>query len=183
MRTASGTYHPGLVVLTAGAWSGLLADLAGLQLPVRPVRGQLFLADSRVPPVGTPLHAGEALIAPWPDGRLLLGVTLEDRGFDEEVRLDNLRAILERTMRLVPQVGQLALYRAWAGLRPATPDELPYMGPVRPLDNLWISTGHFRKGIMLAPLCARLMAASILGNRPVEELEPFKPTRRLVQTT
>jgi glycine oxidase len=179
LHTTSGSYHPDIVILTAGAWTGELAGMLGLHLPTRPVKGQMLLAHCRVPPVQTPLHAGEALLVPWPDGRLALGATLEEVGFDDRVRLESLCRILQRTIALVPAVGGLAFDRAWAGLRPATPDGHPYMGPVPPLHNLWVSAGHFRKGTLLAPLCARLLAASILSGHPVEELAPFKPTRRM----
>jgi glycine oxidase len=89
------------------------------------------------------------------------------------------RTILERTSALVPAVGRLSWARAWAGLRPATPDGWPYLGPLPPLRNLWVNTGHFRKGILLAPVCAQLLARSILANRLDDDLLPFKPTRRL----
>jgi glycine oxidase len=179
VHTATTVYQAGTVILAAGAWSGAVAEGLALQLPTRPVKGQLLLADCRVAPVRTPLHAGEALIAPRPDGTLLLGVTLEEAGFDDRVTCGALREILDRTCALVPAVKEVALKRTWAGLRPATPDGWPYMGPVPPLRNLWVTTGHFRKGILLAPLCARLMAKSILADQLEEDLEPFKPTRRI----
>lgn len=182
IHTSGGAYHPGTVVFTAGAWTGALAESIGLNLPTRPVKGQMLLAECRVPPVQTPLHSSEALLVPWPDGRLAVGVTLEEAGFDDRVRLGSLSRILQHAIALVPAVAKLALDRAWAGLRPATPDGWPYMGPVPPLQNLWISAGHFRKGTLLAPLCARLMAASILAGHVVEELHPFKPTRRIETT-
>lgn len=179
VRTASTRFEPGLVVLTAGAWSGELAGSLGMTLPTRPVKGQMILADCRVAPVRTPLFGNEALFVPRADGRLMLGVTVEEAGYDDRVTLEGVRTILQDTSRLVPSVGQLGLARAWAGLRPATPDEWPYMGPALLLRNLWVSTGHFRKGILLAPICARLMARSILAGHLDEELIPFKPTRRL----
>jgi glycine oxidase len=179
VTTSQATYHPGMVVVTAGAWTGALAEQLGLHLPTRPVKGQMLLADCDVSPVRTPLHAGNALLIPWPDGRLAIGVTVEEVGFDERVRLDSLRQILNRVIELVPAVGQLSLSHAWAGLRPATPDDWPYMGRVVPFDNVWISAGHFRKGTLLAPICARLLASSIRDGRVVEELEPFQPTRQL----
>jgi glycine oxidase len=179
VHTAAAVYHPGLVVLTAGAWSGGLLEPLGVALPTRPVKGQMLQTGCRVAPVRTPLFAGEALLVPRPDGSLLLGVTVEEAGFDDRVTLDGLRVILDRTCALVPSVGRLPLGRAWAGLRPATPDELPYMGPVPPLRNLWVSAGHFRKGILLAPHCARLMARSIWAGRLDEELAPFDPARCL----
>jgi glycine oxidase len=179
VQTATARYHPGLVVLTAGAWTGDVVASAGVRLPTRPVKGQLLLADCRVSPVRRPLHAGEALFVPRPDGGLVVGVTVEEAGYDNRVTLDGLRTILQGASALVPAVGRLKLRRAWAGLRPATPDELPYMGPVPLLRNLWVSAGHFRKGILLAPVCARLMARSILADRPDPALGPFAPGRHI----
>src|SRR5262249_52035551 len=170
--------HRAAVVLPAGAWSGEVAAMLGLELPTRPVKGQLLLADCLVSPVRTPMHYGEALLAPQPGGRLMLGVTVEEAGFDVRVTAAGVRAILERTAALVPGIDELPLYRAWAGLRPATPDGWPYMGPVLPLRNLWVSAGHYRKGILLAPLCGRLLAQSMLADRLHDQLLPFKPTRR-----
>jgi glycine oxidase len=173
------TYHPGLVVVTAGAWSGGLLGQLGVALPTRPVKGQMLQADCRVSPVRTPLHAGDALFVPRPDGSLVVGVTVEEAGFDDRVTLDGVRQILDGACAVVPAVGRLTWARAWAGLRPATPDELPYMGPVPPFANLWVCAGHFRKGILLAPLCARLVARSILAGRPDDRLLPFLPDRPL----
>lgn len=178
VETPAETYHPGLVVVAAGAWSGGLLTPLGVELAVRPVKGQMLLADCRVPPVRGPFFAGEALFVPQADGRLLLGVTVEEAGFDERVTADGLRHILTNTCAVVPAVGGLTVARAWAGLRPATPDCWPHMGPVPPLHNLWVSTGHFRKGILLAPLCARLVAQAILAGHAGDELAGFKPTRR-----
>lgn len=179
VHTTRESYRPGIVVLTAGAWSGRLAEELGVSLPTHAVKGQMLMADCRVAPVQTPLYAGEALLVPQTDGRLSLGVTVEPNMCDERVTLEGIRIILDETCAIVPSIRQLPLERAWAGLRPATPDGWPYMGPVPPLHNFWISTGHYRKGILLAPLCAQLMAQSILANHPVEALTPFKPTRRM----
>jgi glycine oxidase len=178
VHTLYGTYQPGTVVLTAGAWTGLFGEQLGRRVPTHPVKGQLLLVDCRVPPVRTPLHARNALLVPWPDGRLLLGVTVEQAGFDTQVRLEGLRQILQQTIELVPAVAELPLDRAWAGLRPATPDEWPYLGPVPTLDNVWVSAGHFRKGILLAPICARLVAQSLRAGTPLPKLAPFLPGRQ-----
>jgi glycine oxidase len=182
VHTDRGSYQPHTVILAAGAWTGLLGEQIGIDVPTRPVKGQLLMADCRNPPVNTPLHAGNALLLPWPDGRMLLGVTIEEVGFDVSVRLESLRQILQQTIELVPAVAELSLERAWAGLRPATPDEWPYLGPVHPLQNLWVSAGHFRKGILLAPICARLLAKSLSLGSLVPELSAFNPSRRIAQT-
>jgi glycine oxidase len=178
VHTPQASYQPGTVILTSGAWTGLFGEQVGWPLPTRPVKGQLVMADCRVSPVRTPLHAGDALLVPWPDGRLLLGVTIEEAGFDRQVRFEGLRQILQRTIELVPAVAGLPLHRAWAGLRPATPDECPFLGPVPSLTNLWVSAGHFRKGILLAPICARLLAQSLGDGTLVPELSPFNPGRQ-----
>jgi glycine oxidase len=178
VHTLEASYQPGTVILTTGAWTGSFGEQIGLQLPTRAVKGQLLLADCRVSPVRTPLHAGDALLVPWSDGRLLLGVTIDEAGFDKQVRLEGLRQILQQTTELVPAVADLPLHRAWAGLRPATPDELPYVGPAPSLKNLWVSAGHFRKGILLAPICARLLAQSLRDGTLVSELSPFNPGRK-----
>lgn len=175
--TTKARYHPGTVVVTAGAWSGPLFEPLGIKLPIRPVKGQLLSAACRVAPLRTPTSLAETLFVPRSDGSLVIGVTVEEVGFDEQSTLVGIEQILARACALVPAVGKLALEKAWAGLRPATIDDWPYMGPVAPLRNLWISAGHFRKGILLAPLSARLMASSILADHLDETLEPFKPTR------
>jgi glycine oxidase len=179
VHAGASCYHPGTVVLAAGAWSGLVAAPLHLHVPARPVKGQLLLAECRVAPVRGPLLAGEALFVPRNDGTLVLGVTIEEAGFDERATLAGVRLILDRAAAIVPAIGELTPLRAWAGLRPATPDALPLMGRLPPWHNLWVSTGHFRKGILLAPICARLMAQSILADHPVDDLDPFKPTRRM----
>jgi glycine oxidase len=181
VHTDVATYRPGQVVITAGPWSGDLASSLNLHLPTRPVKGQMLLIDCRVAPVTTPMLADHTVLAPQPDGRMKVGVTMEEAGFDDRVTVEGLRSILQRATQLVPALGQLTFGRAWAGLRPATPDGWPYMGPVSPLQNLWVSVGHFRKGIMLAPACARLMAQSIVAGRLAEELMPFKPNRAIKQ--
>jgi glycine oxidase len=179
VHTQTEVYQAGTVVLCAGAWTGTVAARIGLSLPTRPVKGQMLAAECRVSPVRVPTHGGTALLLPRADGRLSLGVTVEEAGFDTRVTLEGMRTILDATSALVPAVGQLQFQRAWAGLRPATPDGWPYMGPLLPLRNCWVSTGHFRKGILLAPISARLMARSIFAQKLDDALVPFKPTRRL----
>jgi glycine oxidase len=138
----------------------------------------MVLADSRTAPVRLPVFAGDTILLPRADGSFLLGVTIEETGFDDRVTLQGVQAILEQVSRLVPGAASLGFGKVWAGLRPATADGLPYLGRLTPLRNLWVSTGHFRKGILLAPLCARLLARSILHDQLDDALAPFKPTRR-----
>lgn len=177
VETDAGTFTAQVIVVACGAWSSELFQEVGVQLPVFPVKGQLLLAECRVAPVRTPLHCEEALFAPQPDGRLMLGVTVEEGRRDDRVTLAGIRQILDRAIGLVPGIQDLTPVRAWAGLRPATPDGWPYMGRAEPYENLWVHTGHYRKGILLAPVCSRLMAESILQGRLHADLAPFSPAR------
>jgi glycine/D-amino acid oxidase-like deaminating enzyme len=104
---------------------------------------------------------------------LIVGTTLEDVGFDARVTLAGLNQILARATRIAPGLGDLPLVRSWAGLRPGTPDHLPYLGPVPGWENLYAATGHGRKGIILAPITAALLTRLILDHDLDPRLEPF----------
>jgi glycine oxidase len=173
VETVRARYCPKVVVIAAGAWSGQF----GVAIPMRPVKGQLLEVECHTSPVNRPMHCGDALFVPRPDGTLVLGVTVEEAGFDESVTVEGLRAIVTETAALVPAVGGLTFRRAWAGLRPATPDELPVLGPLPPWRNLWVASGHFRKGVLLAPVTARLLSRSIQAGTLDPELAPFRPER------
>ena len=145
-------------MLAAGAWSGPLAAASGIALPVEPWRGQMLAFDAPARPLRHMVFCGELVLIPRPHGPLVVGTTLEKVGFDARVTLAGLHQILARADRIVPGLGDLPLVRTWAGLRPGTPDRLPYLGPVPGWDGLYAATGHGRKGIILAPITAELMA-------------------------
>ncbi len=168
----------GEVVLAAGAWSGLLAKQSlGIALPVEPVRGQMLLfegvdgaLDSMV------LGAGGKYLIPRADGRVLAGSTLEHVGYDRRTTLDGIRALLAAALRLAPGLATAQLAKAWAGLRPGTPDRLPYVGRVRGLDGLVVATGHYRNGLVLAPVTGELVLELLDGRSPTR-IEAFAPDR------
>ncbi|MEX2448368.1 MAG: FAD-dependent oxidoreductase, partial [Solirubrobacterales bacterium] len=150
----------GAVVLAAGAWSGRAEWLPEHgRPPVRPVKGQVVeLRASDGEPVCERILAAERVyLAPRPDGRLIVGATVEERGFDTAVTAGGVHELLREAYRLLPEVAEMELVEAAAGLRPGTPDNMPLVGP-SPLDGLIWATGHYRNGILLAPLTANLLA-------------------------
>ncbi|SDS67540.1 glycine oxidase [Halopseudomonas litoralis] len=162
------------VVLAAGAWSGDCLATLGLALPVEPVKGQMLLykADpnwlqSMV------LHAGRYAI-PRCDGHILIGSTLEHEGFDKtttEVALSSLRA---SAVQLLPALAEQEPVMQWAGLRPGSPEGVPYIGQVPDYPGLWLNTGHYRNGLVLAPASCRLLADLMLGRRPIVDPAPYR---------
>jgi glycine oxidase len=119
---------------------------------------------------------GESYLIPRADGRIVIGSTLEDVGFDKTVTLDAVGDLAARAARLMPELGRLPLETSWAGLRPATPDRLPYIGR-GPLEGLIVATGHYRNGILLAPITAEIVADLLAGQEPPIDLAPFNPLR------
>jgi glycine oxidase len=178
VRTANGVVIPaGVVILAAGAWSGALASLSGIALPVEPWRGQMLTFDTPARTLRHMVFCGELVLVPRPHGPLVVGTTLERVGFDCRVTLAGLHHILSRADGIAPGLGALALARTWAGLRPGTPDHLPYIGPIPGWEGLYAATGHGRKGIILAPITAQLIARLVLDHDLDPRLEPCLPGR------
>lgn len=159
VRTDAGDYAAAVVVLAAGAWSAALWSGA----PLRPVRGQMLLLDARPGEFGPiVLREGHYLI-PRRDGPVLAGSTVEDVGFEQATSAAGRDAILGAVRRMAPALAQRAVLAHWSGLRPATPDGLPRMGWAEDRPGLYLSSGHYRLGITLAPGSARRAAAEILA--------------------
>lgn len=178
VRTASGeVVSAGAVVLAAGAWSGPLGEAAGIRLPVEPWRGQMLTFEALARPVAHCVVCGELVLIPRPHGLLIVGTTLEHAGFDARVTLGGLAQILARVDRVAPGLSALPLARTWAGLRPGSPDGLPYLGPVSGWSGLFAATGHGRKGILQAPITGRLLASAIADGSLDSRMIPCLPDR------
>lgn len=175
VRTATGALSAETVVLAAGAWSGALAESAGIALPVVPARGQIVVARLERPALGTIVSAGVYVI-PRATGEHILGSTVEYAGFDKATTAEGIAEVLGRTIRLVPSLSEAEMAANWGCLRPATPDGMPILGEARP--GLVLATGHFRNGILLAPITGRLIAELILTGAPPPALAPFRPDRQ-----
>jgi glycine oxidase len=148
------------VVLASGAWSGAADWLPEHARPsVRPVKGQVLELRRRdgEPPARHILASERVYLVPRGDGRLIVGATVEEMGFDTAVTAGGVHELLREAYRLLPDVAEMELLDAIAGLRPGTPDNLPLAGPGE-IDGLLLATGHFRNGILLAPLAAETVA-------------------------
>jgi len=148
------------VVLAGGAWSGAMAWLPqAARPPVRPVKGQVVELRRRdgEPPARHILASERVYLVPRPDGRLVVGATVEEMGFDTAVTAGGVHELLREAYRLLPDLAEMEWVGATAGLRPGTPDNLPLVGPGA-IDGLVLATGHYRNGILLAPLAAQAVA-------------------------
>jgi len=164
------------VVLAAGAWSGELMATLGVPLRIEPRRGQM-LALAHVPPILTHCIHGEAYMAPRPSGELIIGATVERAGFQRAVTAEGIAGLLRAAIELVPSLRELPIARTWCGFRPWAPDSLPVLGPWPGIDGLFVATGHFRNGILLAPITARLLTEWITGKALSLEVPDFLPDR------
>jgi glycine oxidase len=171
VRTAGGEeLRADSVVLATGAWSGATDWLPEhARPPVRPVKGQVVELRSRdgEPPANRILASERVYLVPRPDGRLIAGATVEEMGYDTTVTAGGVHELLREAYRLLPDVAEMELVGAIAGLRPGTPDNLPLIGPGA-IEGLVLATGHFRNGILLAPHTAEAVADLLSGDRQAE---------------
>ena len=180
VRTAIGAELRAVtVVLATGAWSGAAEWLPEqARPPVRPVKGQVLELRRRddEPPARHILASERVYLVPRPDGRLIVGATVEEMGFDTAVTAGGVHELLREAYRLLPDVAEMELLDAVAGLRPGTPDNLPIVGPGA-IEGLVLATGHYRNGILLAPLAAQTVADHLSGVRPFTPIRGEKDER------
>jgi len=175
VRTSNGTIDCDRVVVAAGPWSASLAPM-GDGPPVRPVKGQILELRTRgaIPdPFERVLRTPRCYLVSRGDGRVVLGATVEEQGFDTAVTADGVFRLLEAAWEVLPEIGELELVGAKAGLRPGTPDNRPIVGADPELSGLIWATGHWRNGVLLAPLTGDAVAALLAG----ETLEGSDPLR------
>lgn len=174
-----GRIEAAAVVLCAGAWSGDWLQQAGLTLPVEPVKGQMLLY--RMTPGWLPsiVMARGRYAIPRRDGHILIGSTLEYEGYDKRTTDEALASLRASAQALLPDLARQSPVAQWAGLRPGSPDGVPYIGPVSSLPGLWLNTGHFRNGLVLAPASCRLLADLLLQRSPEIDPTPYLPDTRL----
>ena len=165
------------VLLAGGPWTSALARRLGANVPVRPVRGQMLSLRGPARPLRHVVWGANGYLVPREEGQTFVGATVEEAGFRKTTTRAGLRRLRAAAAELAPALADAELVRAWAGLRPATPDGLPIMGTLPGWRNVWVSTGHFRNGILLAPISGRLLAQSILAGHPDPSLAPFTAAR------
>ncbi len=170
------------VLLAAGSWSGELARRFDVELPVEPVKGQIALLRARPGEVRGVIKHPAAYFVPRVDGRVLIGASMERVGFSRGVTRRKIDRLLAAMRRIAPALADAPVEHEWMGFRPGTPDGLPCLGPVRGRAGLWVASGHYRNGVLLAPASARLMAGWIAGGEvpspfAEEDMAAFDPLR------
>src|SRR3954471_4131345 len=175
VQTDKTTYSGGRVVNCCGAWASEIEGPA--HIPAKPRKGQMLaVLPPKSPLVQHVIRSEEVYIVPRSDGRILIGATVEDVGFDKRVEPETIKDLQKRAEQLVPALANAKIHENWAGLRPGTPDDLPVLGESG-TKGYFFATGHFRNGILLAPITALVMSRTIRGEAPGFALERFSPAR------
>lgn len=175
VRTAEGEWRGEQVVMAAGAWSAELLAPLGIELPVKPMKGQMILYKCAEDFLPSMVLAKRRYAIPRRDGHILVGSTLEDVGFDKAPTEDALESLKATAVELLPALANAEVVKHWAGLRPGSPDGVPYIGAVSGFDGLWLNCGHFRNGLVLAPASCQLLADLMLGRKPSIDPAPYAP--------
>lgn len=161
------------VVVTSGAWSAGLLQQVGVRIAIKPLRGQMLLFKGRPGLVSRIVLSQDRYVIPRRDGRVLVGSTLEDVGFDKTTTRQAREELLAEAHRLIPALAKLDVEHHWAGLRPGSPDGTPYIYKDQKMAGLYVNTGHFRNGVVLGPASARLMADIVLEKTPILPIKPY----------
>lgn len=178
VSTESGELRADRVVVAAGAWSGGLLASLGLQLPVKPMKGEMILFKCAEDFLPRMVLAKGRYAIPRRDGHILVGSTLEDVGFDKTPTQEALDSLRASAIELLPALADAEVVKHWAGLRPGSPEGIPYIGPVPGFEGLWLNCGHFRNGLVLAPASCQLLADLLLGRDPIIDPAPYAPAVR-----
>jgi glycine oxidase len=178
VETDRGSLAGSAAVLAAGSWSGAIAiDGVSARVPVRPVRGQLVCLAWNGSPIRRVVWSPRCYLVPWDDGTLLVGATIEEAGFDERTTVAGVRELLEAVCEITPHALGAGFSGARVGLRPGTSDGLPVIGASQVVPNLIYATGHYRNGVLLAPLTAQLVADAMLDGHVDPALAAVSPSR------
>ena len=172
VATTRTEYVAPVVINCAGAWAG---QISTRHFPARPVKGQMLsVAAHNI--LQHVVRSPEVYLVPRSDGRILIGATVEEAGFDKRTVPETIRRLHDAAVRLVPRLADARILEDWAGLRPGTPDDLPILGATE-TPGYFVATGHFRNGILLAPVTAEAMAQVITGSNCSYDLSAFAPSR------
>lgn len=179
VNTATGQVLGDQVVLAAGAWSGQLLGTLGLALPIEPVKGQMILYKCASDFLSSMVLAKGRYAIPRRDGHILIGSTLEHEGFDKTPTDTALESLKASAVELIPALADAEVVGHWAGLRPGSPEGIPYIGEVPGFKGLWLNCGHYRNGLVLAPASCQLFTDLLLTRAPIIDPAPYAPAGRL----
>lgn len=177
--TVAGDIRAEHTVLAAGAWSGELLRTLGLDLPVEPVKGQMILYKQEPDFLSAMVLAKGRYAIPRKDGHILVGSTLEHVGFDKTPTDEALASLKVSAEELLPGLADAQVVGHWAGLRPGSPEGIPFIGEVPQYPGLWLNCGHYRNGLVLAPASCELLKNLMLGEAPIVDPTPYSPSGRL----
>jgi glycine oxidase len=175
VETNQGRMSCDRVVIAGGAWSTNLAGLHGVRTLVKPMSGQIVQVETRPPLFRHVVYGFKGYIVPRADGRVLMGSTLEDRGFDKAVTLAGINRVTGMAMEMVPGLAEGRLTDTWAGLRPAPEDGKPLLGAAKEIAGLFFATGHYRNGILLTPITAEVICDLMVNRVPQVDISTFCP--------
>jgi glycine oxidase len=177
VQTTQGKLSAGQYLLTAGAWSEGLLQQVGWRPGIKPIRGQIALLQALPIVLTRVVEVGKRYLVPRLDGHVLIGSTEEDIGFEKQTTAEAIRGLLDFGLSLVPELASAPVERCWGGLRPGSPDGLPFLGRVPGLDNLFVAAGHYRAGIQLSAATGLLMRQLLLGQPTPIPLDAFRLDR------
>jgi glycine oxidase len=181
-ETVDEKFFAATVVLATGAWTALIKSESVVLPDVKPIRGQMISYQTAKRLFNKVIYSPRGYIVPRADGRILIGATVEDVGFDKSVTDAGTNFLRETSLEISPSLGNLEIHEKWAGLRPAAADGLPILGAFSEVENLFIATAHYRNGILLAPLTAKIIAEKIVENKNSDYLKIFSPQRFQAET-
>jgi glycine oxidase len=171
----------GEVVIANGAWASAWSDTLHTPIPVRPVRGQMVALRTAGTGLRNVVSSSEGYLLTKPDGSTYVGTTVEDAGYDARPTATGIAGLLAMVPRIAPRLADATFVSAWAGLRPGTSDGLPLLGRLPGWHGVTVAAGHFRDGILLAPITGELVADLLARRRPRLSLDAFDPARFLVR--
>ncbi|MFC3040737.1 glycine oxidase ThiO [Virgibacillus xinjiangensis] len=181
IQTAMDTFHADSVIVAGGAWSRQIIEKTGLSLDAYPVKGECFSVRYDHPLVTSSIFSSSGYIVPKAGGRLIIGATENPGTFDESVQLESLHQMMHSAMEILPKLKDAKWEKAWAGIRPQTGDGLPYLGEHPSINGLFTATGHYRNGMLLAPITGVVMADQIEGKQTDDRFRidrlPYKEVR------
>jgi glycine oxidase len=175
VQTSCGFVSCRTVIIAAGTWSSLIQR--SKTPPIEPVRGQMICFDAKPQLTRHVIFSPRGYLVPRQDGRLLAGSTSENAGFTKHVTAGGLSSILAHALEITPTVSHLPVVDTWSGLRPRAADGLPVLGPCDEIDGLFYATGHYRNGILLAPVTGELIAEAVVAGHVSSLLAAFSPNR------
>lgn len=175
VQTVEGVLYPvDQLVVTTGAWTGELLAQQGISLPVKPIKGQMLLYKTAVNTLTKIILYRGHYVIPRRDGHILCGSTLEDTGFEKTTTPEAATLLAQIAQELVPELKEALPIKQWAGLRPSSPNGIPFIGRLPRYSNVWLNCGQYRNGLVLAPASARLLADLLLGRPTSIAAEPYQ---------